>query len=164
MAEQTSGVWTFYRGWDVYQDLLVRALAPLTPEQLDLRAAPQLRSIEENATHIIGARARWFHLLFGIGDQAFAAFGEWDRPNMPIRSAAELVEGLRASWQVVQETLGRWTPDDLERTYPNIDREPDEPEAFTAQWVIWHLIEHDVFHGGEISLILGMHGLPGLAL
>jgi hypothetical protein len=25
--------------------------------------------------------------------------------------------------------------------------------------VVWHLIEHDLHHGGEVSLILGMHGL-----
>jgi len=25
--------------------------------------------------------------------------------------------------------------------------------------VIWHLIEHDLHHGGEIALTLGLHGL-----
>ncbi len=164
MAEETSGVLAFYRGWDAYQDLLVKAIAPLTAEQLALRAAPQLRSVEENATHIIGARARWFHELLGIGGPDFAALGQWDRPNMPVRAAAELADGLRASWQVMREALAGWTPGDLEFAYPNTEREPGEPEAFTRQWVIWHLIEHDVHHGGEISLTLGMHGLTGLDL
>ncbi len=27
-------------------------------------------------------------------------------------------------------------------------------------WVFWHVMEHDLHHGGELSLILGMHGLP----
>ena len=31
---------TCYAGWDRYQDLLVATVAPLTPEQLALRAAP----------------------------------------------------------------------------------------------------------------------------
>jgi uncharacterized damage-inducible protein DinB len=35
---------------------------------------------------------------------------------------------------------------------------------FTRQWVVWHLIEHDLHHGGEISLILGSNGLTGLDL
>src|SRR2546421_2970505 len=34
-------------GWHAYQAQLSEALAPLTPEQLALRATPQLRSIEE---------------------------------------------------------------------------------------------------------------------
>jgi uncharacterized damage-inducible protein DinB len=30
--------------------------------------------------------------------------------------------------------------------------------------VVWHLIEHDVHHTGEMSIILGSHGVPGLDL
>ncbi len=26
-------------------------------------------------------------------------------------------------------------------------------------WVVWHVMEHDLHHGGELSLTLGMHGL-----
>jgi uncharacterized damage-inducible protein DinB len=28
--------------------------------------------------------------------------------------------------------------------------------------VVWHLIEHDLHHGGEISQILGTNGIPSL--
>jgi hypothetical protein len=42
--------------------------------------------------------------------------------------------------------------------------EDGEEETFTRQWVIWHLIEHDVHHGGEISFALGMHGLAAINL
>jgi len=30
---------------------------------------------------------------------------------------------------------------------------------FSRAWVIYHLVEHDLHHGGEVSLTLGMHGL-----
>jgi uncharacterized damage-inducible protein DinB len=30
--------------------------------------------------------------------------------------------------------------------------------------VIWHLMEHDLHHGGEISQVLGSHGIPALDL
>jgi uncharacterized damage-inducible protein DinB len=26
-------------------------------------------------------------------------------------------------------------------------------------WVVWHVMEHDLHHGGELSLTLGLHGL-----
>ena len=32
-------------------------------------------------------------------------------------------------------------------------------DALSRQWVIWHVIEHDLHHGGEVSLMLGTHGL-----
>jgi uncharacterized damage-inducible protein DinB len=153
-----------YPGWDAYQELLVMAIAPLTPEQLTLRSAPHLRAIGQNCQHIIGGRVRWCNWVMGMGDEAFAAMAEWDRSGMPERSADELVSGLRSSWQVLHDALQSMDPADLDRIYPNVDREPDEPEEFSGRWIIWHLIEHDVFHGGEISQILGMHGLPGLDL
>jgi uncharacterized damage-inducible protein DinB len=157
MTEQETSLVTFYKGWDVYQRHLIKAIAPLSADQLALRAAPHLRSIGEIATHIIGARTRWFHNLMGEGGEDIASLTTWDRQGMPVRTAAELVEALNISWQLVESCLTRWQVADLEQTYT--DSDDDEPEILTRQWVIWHLIEHDVHHGGEISLTLGMYGL-----
>lgn len=157
MAESPSTLAVFYKGWNDYQDLLTKALVPLSSEQLTLRAAPGLRSIGEIATHMIGARARWFHNLMGEGDDDFAAMAVWDRPGMPARSAAELVSGLENTWQVMQQAIARWTPAEWEHLYEGEDE--DGPYSFTRQWIVWHLIEHDLHHGGEISLTLGMYGL-----
>jgi uncharacterized damage-inducible protein DinB len=96
MAEQQTNLSTFYKGWDAYQDLLIKAIAPLSAEQLVLRAAPHLRSIGENAAHIIGTRVGWFHMLMGEGDAAIAPMDDWDQANAPARSAAELATGLEA--------------------------------------------------------------------
>ena len=148
---------TFYSAWHTYQDHLIAALAPLNAEQLALRAAPQLRSIGEIATHMIGARARWIHLALGEGDEAFGELAMWDRPEMPVRSAAELVKELEATWLVMQSLLGRWTPEDMAQVFERT--RGGQTRRFTRAWVVWHLIEHDLHHGGEISLSLGMHGL-----
>ena len=164
MAEHSTGALALYPGWDEYQELLVRAVSPLTQEQIALRPAPHLRSVGENCLHIIGARSRWCHHMLGIGDDTFAAYARWDSAGMPERSAAELASGLRESWQVLRDALTRMTLADLEGTIPNLYRDPGEPEVYTRGWVMWHLIEHDIHHGGEISVTLGMHGLPGLNL
>ena len=157
MTELQSSMPTIYAGWQNYQALLTRALTPLSPDQLALRAAPALRSIGEIATHMIGARARWFYMLMGEGGDEFAGLGKWDRKGMPLRRAAELVGGLETTWQGMQAAIGRWTPPEWQQTWEG--EEPDDPPTITRHWVIWHLIEHDVHHGGEISLTLGMHGL-----
>jgi uncharacterized damage-inducible protein DinB len=150
---------TIYEGWHTYQALLIKALTPLSDEQLALRAATPLRSIEDIATHVIGARARWFYKLMGEGGEEFADLSTWDRQGMPTRSADALVHGLETTWQGMQEAIARWTPANWQQTYPG-DDDDSEPAIITRQWVIWHLIEHDLHHGGEISLTLGMHGLP----
>jgi uncharacterized damage-inducible protein DinB len=157
MTTEQTHLFPFYKGWDVYQELLVKAIAPLSVAQLSLRAAPHLRSIGENTAHIVGARAGWFHKIMGEGDAEIAAMDAWDLPGAPERTAAELVEGLEATWQMIQNALRRWTPADLEYVFVHTDG--NEEERFTRQWIIWHVIEHDLHHGGEVSLTLGMHNL-----
>ena len=34
-----------------------------------------------------------------------------------------------------------------------------EPYKLSRQWVNWHVIEHDLHHGGELSFSLGAHHL-----
>lgn len=159
MTEPVFTLASFYKGWDGYQQHLVHALAALSTEQLALRAAPRLRSIDSIARHIVGARARWLYYVLEEGDETLVLPGTWDDPGQPVRSAAELVSGLETTWQVIQNALYRWTIADLEEIFHDTDG-----ETFTRQWVIWHLIEHDLHHGGEISFALGMHNLPAIDL
>jgi len=162
MAENDTSLVTLYKGWDVYQERLVKAITPLAAEQLALRAAPKLRSVGMIAAHIVGARVRWFHRLMGEGGVDIHLLGIWDRPEAPVRSAAELVQGLEDSWQLIQNSLAHWTLADLDHVFEG--RYEGEEYSFTRQWIIWHVIEHDLHHGGEISLTLGAHGLLGLDL
>jgi uncharacterized damage-inducible protein DinB len=32
----------------------------------------------------------------------------------------------------------------------------------TLSWIIWHIVEHEVHHRGELSLLLGLLGRQGL--
>ena len=162
MTDKQTTLMTLYKGWDVYQEQLVKAITPLAAEQLALRAAPQLRSVGMIAAHIVGARVRWFHRLMGEGSVDIHMLGIWDRPEAPVRSAAELVGGLEDSWQLIQNSLAHWTLADLDNVFEGTYG--GEEYSLTRQWIIWHVIEHDLHHGGEISLTLGAHGLLGLDL
>jgi uncharacterized damage-inducible protein DinB len=164
MSDHPSVLAPLYKGWDVYQSHLIHALAPLSPEQLTLRAANDLRSIGMIATHIVAVRARWLHDALKEGDEQLVAIGQWDRADQPARLPAELVSGLAITWNVIEEALQRWTLADLEEMLRDVDEETGEEEVFTRQWVIWHLLEHDMHHGGELSFSLGMHGLAGIDL
>lgn len=167
MTENHLSLATFYKGWDVYQQHLVTVIAPLTPEQLALRAAPHQWSIGMIAAHIIATRVWWFHMWMGVGSSALAPLEAWDGNEEPSRSAAELVAGLESTWQMIQDALAHWTSADLDqvfqRPYLGEGEQGDKPRR-SRQWIIWHLLEHDLHHGGELSLALGMHGLTAIDL
>ena len=98
----------------------------------------------------------------GEGGDAFKAISRWGRQGAKAQSAEELVSGLEATWTGMHDAIARWTAEDWQKTWPGED--DDEPEVITRHWVIWHLIEHDLHHGGEISIVLGAHGIAGLQL
>jgi uncharacterized damage-inducible protein DinB len=159
MAEDNFTLTTFYTSWKAYQERIKGALAPLTAEQLELRAAPHLRSIGENALHIIGCRAGWFiHVLGEDWGADGKAYADWDATGAPARTPAELVQALERTWQDMSDCLARWSPDDLRQTFP--DEWDGKTVHLPRAWIVWHVLEHDLHHGGELSLTLGMHGLP----
>jgi uncharacterized damage-inducible protein DinB len=162
MTEQPLSLSPFYAGWDVSQQQLVAAIAPLTAEQLALRAAPEQWSIGRLVAHVIAARVVHFHLRMGEGNSDLAPMAAWGEDGEPLRSAAELVAGLETSWQMIQKVLARWTPADLGPVFPHPLRA--EWPARSRQWIIWHVLEHDLHHGGELSSILGAHGLAAVDL
>lgn len=144
------------QGWDEYQGRLADALEPLSLEQVTLRAAPNLRSIDELARHIIRVRASWFHFVLGVGDEEFAAYRDRFNPDGPAQPGSELAAGLRATWRTLREALATFTPEYLQGT---VERERGgQTYTFTRGWVVWHVIEHDLHHGGELGYSLGMHG------
>jgi len=157
MADDNYTLTTFYTSWKAYQDRLKAALAPLTAEQLTLRAAPGLRTIGENAAHIIGCRVGWFTDTLGEDASADVTAVRWDEPGGPARSAAELVQGLDLTWQLMTDCLTRWSPADMQQTFP--DDWDGEQVQLSRAWIVWHVLEHDLHHGGEVSLTLGLHGL-----
>jgi uncharacterized damage-inducible protein DinB len=157
MIETETALETIYQGWEIYQRRLANVIAPLTPEQIALRAAPQLRPISVLVAHIISARVWWIHHILGEGNAELAPLIAWDDDGVPPHTATELADALEASWQLIRDALDHWTPSDLAQP---IQRQVHGAErTYTRQWVVWHLIEHDLQHGGELSFLLGMHGI-----
>jgi uncharacterized damage-inducible protein DinB len=144
----------FYQGWETYQGYLTNAIASLTSEQLALRAAPHLRSIGIMAAHIIAARVVWFHAVMGEGPAVLMPMRTWDEYDPIRQNTDELVAGLEITWSLIQHCLARWTSADLDQTFQRRDG------LVSRQWIIWHVIEHDLHHGGELFLTCGVHGLP----
>src|ERR1051325_6390982 len=120
MIKQRLSLLPFYAGWGSYNQRLVAAIAPLTQEQLALRTTPRHWSIGMYVTHIVANRAWWFHARMGEGSGELTSLELWalgvgEADVDPGHSAAELVAGLEKTWQLIEETLARLTPADLEQ-------------------------------------------------
>lgn len=159
MADESFTLTTFYAQWKNYQEHIKASVAPLTAEQLTLRAAPGLRSVGENTLHIIGCRAGWFTYVLkeDVGEEV-KAMTAWDERGAAPRTAAELVKGLDVTWSMMADRLARWSDADMRETFQ--DDWDGEIVQLSRAWIVWHVMEHDLHHGGEVSLTLGMHGIP----
>jgi uncharacterized damage-inducible protein DinB len=164
---------TFYDGWANYQGLLLGSLRDLMPEHLALRPGPKLWAVWQLAGHMAGARSYWFQDVLGEGQPALRDMfrvASTTVPGLPLedagweddeehpRESGELVDAFDRTWTMIDDCLQRWTLDDLTVEFSRQRR--SGTQTFTRGWVIWNLIEHDLHHGGEISLILGTNGLP----
>lgn len=155
MAEHNLLLTGILDGWRRYNGLLADALAPLTDEQLDLRVTPQLRSIRELGEG--GVRAGWFLRGLGEGGEDIAAIAQWQQPEQPPHGASELVAGLGTTWRLIEDAVTRWTPEQLAEQI-EVERH-GRRATLTRPWVTWHVLEHDLHHGGELGYSLGMHNL-----
>lgn len=168
MAEQVSPFITFYKGWENYHQALVATIVQLSPSQLAFPVAPHYLSIGGLFAHMIDARASWFSGWMGEGTADLAHWHEErSRDEQAVHEAASLVAMFEKTWSVISSALDRWTPADLEQLVsPPASHQAwlqsqglEEESPHTRQWIVWHVLEHEIHHGGELSLALGTYGL-----
>ncbi len=157
-TEPQSTLEVIYENWRGYNKRLQNCIAPLTDEQLQLQPAPGKWPLGQVVQHIISVRVGWFCYTLQDADEAMDVYGNWGQPGSPERSADELVRGLEQTWTFMQSRLQRWTDADGAMTFPDED-ENGEVWQVSRSWVIYHVLEHDLHHGSEVSMILGMNGL-----
>ena len=142
-----------FESWQDYQDALKRAVAPLTEEQLQRRLITGLRTPGEIAEHIVFGRALHLYCTLGEGAAELTPLLRWEDTDHPPHTAAEILHGLELTWQFITDCLMRGSATD---TVP-------EEEALIMQ-TIWGLLDHDLPRAGELSLLLGADGMPGVEI
>lgn len=152
-----------YSMWPQYNRRVAEVVAGLTGEQLAIRPAPDLLPIWATVGHTAAMRVYW--LCEGVGEPGAETTPFWRGTTIDwaddldqARSAEELAVGLDTSFAIVDACLDRWTTDMLddviERSYG------DSTQAHTRGSVLQRLLTHEAWHAGELSLTLGIHGLP----
>lgn len=139
--------------WDQIRKDLISMIDLFHDEELDYVPFPNSWSVREILLHIANAEEGWFR---------YVVMQELDRwPDKFLIEDYREKDAIKAKLsevhQSTMEYLSTLKIDDLEN---NIDF----PGGSQLQlgWIIWHVIEHEIHHRGELSLILGLLGKEGL--
>ena len=144
--------------WQFMQDGLVRVVGLLSDTQMNMRIAPNVRTLGEQVEHIVRGRALWVHKV--VHDPSLEPMMNWDEPEDPTRSASEVVAGLQHTWRILRAYIEPSTTDG--------PRMPDPDHGMVSETVseqeenglrtVWGMLDHDLCHAGELALMLGVLG------
>jgi uncharacterized damage-inducible protein DinB len=130
--------------------------------------------VGEVARHISLARVGWFSRMDAPRSAAIIERIEvWEEDrdgNQHIveeqvaiaEDADALTAWLNLTWGMIAATLDAWSVADLSKSYRHMWN--GDAYANTRQWTIYRILTHDVHHGGELSLMLGMQGIEAFEL
>lgn len=158
-----------YPDWPQYAERLRDGVAGLAPEQLALSAGPEHAPIWALAAHVAGTRVYWLCGVFGQPGADQTPFADplsgigWEDDEGHPRSGDELRWALDSTWQVVSGCLERWSTASLGETATRTFAD-GRSQLHSRASVLNRLFSHDAFHAGEISQLLGRHGLPPIDL
>jgi hypothetical protein len=142
-----------FQSWLDCQDALKRAVGSLTADQLQWRPLAGRRTAGELAEHIVYGRAFHLRRILGVATHELTPFLSWESAGDPARSGREIVRGLEATWQIIVNELMRG----------DADAELDHGQN-TRNQEIWGLLDHDLPHAGQLSLLLRAAELPGVSI
>lgn len=147
---------------EVREDLL-RELEGLTGAQLDWHPDAATESIGTLLLHLDAVEWSWMHEdIFGAPSDAYP--GQWAEA-MPIRRGVPQVTGrpladylrqLEATRAETLRILHDFSDADLPRLVGEAEPEPGgekRSRLYTIDWIIWHVIEHEATHVGQVELL-----------
>ncbi len=109
-------------------------------------------SVGQIALHIADCADNWLH---GVVRGEITPWVFYDFQDHPTRG--EIKKILELSYRKTCSFLESLEENDLDVLYTT-----PHGEKFSLYWIIWHVLEHEIHHRGELSLIHGLLGREGL--
>ncbi len=140
--------------WSQVRRGLIETIDAFNPEDLSYVPFPSSWSAGEIMLHIANAESGWFQYVVARQLKEWPedySLESWPTPESIKTLLAEVharTDGYLASFSMA----------DLNR---NVTL-PWNGNTLTLGWIIWHIIEHEIHHRGELSMILGLLGRKGL--
>lgn len=151
-----------YHGYERIARRLEDGIRALDAETLAL--GPPGWPIWAIAAHVAGSRVHWLCSVAGEPGRENTPFVQsdegWEDDLSRPRSGFELAAALQTTWRVVGGALDGWTEPMLGQTVER--RWGEAVQHHSRASILTRLATHEGFHVGEISAILGGHGLPAM--
>lgn len=139
--------------WKLVRRGLIEIVEKFQEEDLHFSPFESAWSVGEILLHIANAEQGWFR---------YAVTGEFDAwPGGHTLERYPTFESIKSLLMDVHD----WTESYISRmSLEDYQRVVDLPwdEQIHLGWIIWHVLEHEIHHRGELSLILGILGREGL--
>lgn len=104
--------------------------------------------------HIAETEDGWLRCVIKQEQKAWPEYSLDDHPTTESIKDALVQAHERTTAYLAEQKL-----EDLQRPIPS---RWVEGETIALGWIIWHVLEHEIHHRGELSLILGQLGREGL--
>jgi uncharacterized damage-inducible protein DinB len=139
--------------WAQVRADLLSTLDEFEDQELNFAPYEGSWSVGEIALHIANAEEGWFQYVLK------KEMDEW-----PDEYSLEDYPTLAAIKSLLSEVHSRTDKylDSLEADAAKRVVETPWGTTITLGWVVWHVLEHEIHHRGELSLMLGMLGRVGL--
>ncbi len=138
--------------WEEVRAGLLATLDQFDDVDLAFRPFETSWSVGQIMLHIANAEEGWFRFV------VTQELGEWPADYDPATHAT--VEAIKALLTGVHGRTSAYLAT-LDFTELKRPVEASWGETLSLGWIIWHVLEHEVHHRGELSLILGLLGREG---
>ena len=140
--------------WNQIHADTLTVLGKFSDDELTYVAYPGGMTVGRIALHIADAKDGWFHRIATREREDWPV--DYTLENYPTKAAIQsLLVEVHAK---IFDHLANLSIDDL-------DTQIDSPWGwFSLRFIIWHILEHEIHHRGELSLILGILGREGLEM
>ncbi len=137
--------------WEQVRGSLLAMIDRFNQEDLTFSPFKGSWSVGQIMLHIADCEDNWLH---GVVRQEVKPWIFYDLADYPSLGAIrEMLERAHNRTIAFMDSLEE---DDLDKVY-----EISEGETYTLRWIIWHVLEHEIHHRGELSLALGLLGREG---
>lgn len=145
-----ASVWLDYHYWA--RDVMLDAVAPLSPEQFTRQTESSFRSIRDTAAHIYGADLIWYTRWMGQSPTSLLSYDSFSD-----------VAAIRAAWadleRAVRPFINGLGEQGLSRVveYKLMN---GQPGASPFWQMLVHVVNHASYHRGQVTTLLRQVGAP----